>query len=68
MDYNTNHPEKRSGEVWITNTDRAGFEQISFKTKRPGVVAYSPTGENLFSERFFPVFVLKSELKTTRKE
>lgn len=60
------HPEILLGEVWITNeTDDLYFQQLNFKTKRAGTVAYNIYGKPVYS--LFPIFVQKIELDQRKK-
>ena len=61
---NTTHPEIREGEVWITNICPKSwhgdtFNEIGWKTKRKGVVAYKRNGE--IDENSYPVFIQLKE-------
>lgn len=62
---NDQHPELRPGEVFLTNC--AGekiFQDIGWKSKRQGKVAYGADGQPI--EGYFPVFVQKDELEENR--
>ena len=60
---NANHPELRSGEIFLTNADQEGWSTIGWKSKRKGQIAYDRSGNRLFSTQpFFPVFVEEKEL------
>lgn len=54
------HPEKREGEIYLTNTDPGDYEKIGWRTKRLGLIAYSLDGHAIDSLR--PVFVSRAEL------
>ena len=59
---NSNHPELRSGEVYISSLFRPeDYDFLPYKTKRKGVKAYGLTGEIMSG--CFPVFVQESEMK-----
>jgi len=60
-----NHPDRREGEVWITNATEVQFREMAWKTKRLGYEAYNRCGHLIpFSEEgLLPVFVQSSELK-----
>ncbi|MEK7100248.1 MAG: hypothetical protein AAB872_00375 [Patescibacteria group bacterium] len=69
--FNKNHPEKRNGEVFLTNVgdhDREflfleddNYQRIGWKTKRKGSVAYDVNGKEVYGMK--PVFVQRSELE-----
>jgi len=67
--FNVNHPEKRSGEVFLINTSGIGSVCIGYETKRLGDNAYDSKG-NLISnpmnrgekEEIYPVFVKYAEM------
>jgi hypothetical protein len=64
MSFNKNHPECRAGEVFLTNTDDKDWDDIGWKSKRRGQVAYDRSGlPVLTSGSFFPVFVQRDELE-----
>jgi hypothetical protein len=49
------HREMRDGETFLSNSNDAGFAQLSYKTKRKGRVAYDANNEIL--PQYFPIFV-----------
>ncbi len=57
------HPEIVNGEVFFTNTNKSGFDDISWVTKRKGVFAYDGNGGRIPRSDWFPVFVSISELQ-----
>ena len=60
QNFNTNHPELREGEAWVTNSSQDGSE-IHLRTKRIGKTAYDVNGTPV--EGLLPVFALKTELE-----
>lgn len=66
-----NHPELRTGEVFLTNASdnpgghpddpRSDWEVIGWQTKRRGNVAYNRKGKPI--RDMFPIFVQRQELK-----
>ena len=75
-DFNKNHPERLSDEVFITNADdeinfpegKSSFQVIGWKTKRRGNVAYDINGKPLGSRwpESFPVFVKQKEIRAEK--
>jgi len=65
-DYWRYHPQRKKGEIFLTNTDSHLYDLIEWKTKRADTDAYERFGDG---ERFgeypetFPVFVKIEELK-----
>ncbi len=57
------HPELRNGEVFFTNSDKASFGKMSWKTKRLGAQAYNGVGEKIQHEDWCPVFLQESEMR-----
>ena len=49
-----NHPEKRKGELYLTNSEQWG-ENIGYKSRRIGKVAYDVYGNPVSG--FVPVFI-----------
>jgi len=62
-----NHPEKKAGEVFLTNASKGQWDQTGWKTKRAGTVALDIHGKK-YSEypTKFPVFVQRSELEASK--
>lgn len=61
----TNHPETMPGEVFASNMNLRGFEDLQFVTKRRGSVAYDAWGKPIHEYEkydFRPVFVQATEL------
>lgn len=59
------HPEILAGEVWVSNSDDELFNEMRWKSRRAGVIAYNSYGKQLTQQEcpgMFPVFALKSEL------
>lgn len=59
------HPEMANDEVFVTNTNEEDFDDIGWKTKRKGKIAYDPSGVPL-GNRWpwsFPVFAKKWEIR-----
>ena len=56
---NDNHPETRVGEMYLTNSDTAGYGMIGWKSKRKGLRAYSKKDKVI--AQLFPVFIQKQE-------
>jgi hypothetical protein len=59
--FNSNHPEKLEGEVFLSNGWEDDYMQFGWKTKRKGNQAYDIYGTPL--KTGYPVFVKKSELQ-----
>ncbi len=60
MSWNENHPEIMEGEMFITNEfDVFVYNEIRWKTKRMGKIAYDINGKFLYG--WFPVFIQKKE-------
>jgi hypothetical protein len=62
---NKTHPECRSDEVFITNSDIETYSEIGWKSKRKGNVAYGTDGKPLGNRWLgaFPVFAKKDEIR-----
>jgi hypothetical protein len=59
------HPEIKSGEVFITNADASSFFSVGWKTKRRGNIALDSLGRPIGQRAWpgcFPVFAQKNEL------
>lgn len=59
------HPEIESGEMFLTNSDIDGYENIHWETKRKGDVAYDINGNII--KGMFPVFISREEYKKKYK-
>lgn len=60
--FNTTHPERREGEVWIMNVDNKGYVALDsrqYRTARRGETAYRPDGSVVTG--WYPVFVQADE-------
>lgn len=57
------HPELRTGEIFLGNGNEAGFNQLCYRTKRSGRKAYGTDGKQL--PQYFPIFVTIEEYKVT---
>ena len=58
------HPETEPGEVFITNcsyTNDDSYEQMEWKTKRVGLIAYDSDGRPV--RGLYPVFVKLEEVR-----
>jgi len=55
------HPEKRSDEIFLTNSTMGDVHSIGWKTKRVGNYAYDIKGCEV--RGLFPVFVSRKELE-----
>jgi len=62
------HPERRSDEVFLMNTDTAGFDEITWRTKRKGKESYWGDGTKYPFDHVFPVFVKKAEIAESRPD
>lgn len=61
-EFNQYHPELRPGEMFLTNeSSQEFFDQIVYKTKRAGNVAYDIYGKPV--EGLFPIFAQRSEVE-----
>ncbi len=60
------HPEIKTGEIFFTNATRDQFKSMKWVTKRLGAIAYNGNGEKLNIEKWYPVFLLKEELKLSK--
>jgi hypothetical protein len=62
MPFGLPHAEAQVGEVWMANVTKAGFNRVSFRTKRLGVNAYS-IDDKLLPEidGLRPLFIQRSE-------
>jgi hypothetical protein len=56
------HPELEEGEVFLTNSNQRVFDQMSWNTKRKGLVALDGEGLMTNNNDWFPVFINKKEL------
>lgn len=56
------HPEAEEGEIFLTNSNQKAFEEISWSTKRKGLVALDSNGLMTSNTDWFPVFIGKKEL------
>lgn len=56
------HPEMLPGEVFIANSSEEYYDQIGWKTKRCGDVAYDWYSNEV--EGLFPVFAQESEMRS----
>ncbi|MDP2676574.1 MAG: hypothetical protein Q8O83_02735 [bacterium] len=58
------HPEQTSEEVFLGNFGDDGWDDIGWKTKRQGSVAYDKNGAIIKTiDRMFPVFAKRKELE-----
>jgi hypothetical protein len=69
---NANHPELKKAEVFLINViSEKVFNDINYKTKRMGAVAYSEPGKEIKKlcegGGPFPVFVQKAEYDEINK-
>lgn len=55
------HPELHGGEIFLTNANHEDYDEIIWKTKRAGKVAFSKSGQAIPKQ--FPVFVQRLELQ-----
>ena len=53
------HPEIKQGEIFLTNSTLEDYNNIGWKTKRRGIVAYDINGNVI--KGLFPVFILREE-------
>lgn len=65
---NKNHPERRSGEIFVGNSNNYGFENIGWKTKRKGDKAFYSFGKEYADQSYFPVFASEEEVKKQNSE
>lgn len=49
-----NHPERRFGEVFLSNINSSSWDLIRRKSKRQGIVAYGDDGK--VTDDYFPIF------------
>lgn len=56
------HPELRVCEEFFTNANLQGFQDMNYKTKRIGNVAYDGIGNRLKYIDWYPVFLKKDEV------
>lgn len=56
------HPERRDGEVWITNETLESFHIYDHQTKRLGEVAYDIWGQPVAG--LYPIFANEAELNS----
>lgn len=61
------HPELKDGEVFFTNSSLSDFQEMAFKTKRMGKVAFDGKGNQLNHEDWYPVFIKIEELELSEK-
>jgi hypothetical protein len=61
------HPELGDGELFFTNSDLLEFEQMTWRTKRKGNIAYDGNGNPLSNENWFPVFLQQMEIALVGK-
>jgi hypothetical protein len=52
--FNYNHPEMNSNEMFVTNTANPNMDNIGWKSKRLGVIAYNTDGKPV--NGLYPVF------------
>ena len=57
------HPELLDNEVFFTNSSLSDFQEMAFKTKRMGKVAFDGKGNQLNHEDWYPVFINNLEMK-----
>lgn len=58
------HPEKKTGEILLTNGVQGFFDKLPYATKRIGKVAYDLNGDKLKGDLLkdcFPIFVGEAE-------
>ncbi|MBP6929749.1 MAG: hypothetical protein KBB77_02325 [Candidatus Moranbacteria bacterium] len=60
------HPEMKSGEIFLSNGNDAGFAQLSYQSKRKGEKAYDQQGRHL--PGLIPIFVNKAEYLRLRSQ
>tara|TARA_R110000850_G_scaffold108_5_gene873 strand:+ start:271 stop:480 length:210 start_codon:yes stop_codon:yes gene_type:complete len=58
--FNSEHPELKSGEMFVTNTANNLMTNIGWHTKRLGRVAYDVYGDPI--QGLYPVFKSKDEV------
>jgi hypothetical protein len=64
FNFERDHPERASDEVYIANTDQEDVIDIGWKTKRAGNIAYDIRGKKIGQyPKVFPIFVKISEIK-----
>jgi len=60
---NANHPELRSGEIFLCDASENSYRHIGWKSKRRGEKSINPTvSRGQQATDLAPVFVLRSEL------
>ena len=64
MSFNDNHPERKSGEMFLCNTSLKNYGSIGWSSKRMGKKCYLTSGE-LFGG-LYPVFIKKSEYMSSK--
>lgn len=57
------HPEENDTEIFFSNTNSQGFQQLAWKSKRKGVRTFNGKGEEFTVEGCFPVFISREELE-----
>lgn len=69
QDFNKNHPERRSDEVFLTNSDN-GLAVSAYKTLRVGTISYDQSGKPLGNrwQGSHPVFVKIAEIEKYDEE
>ncbi len=67
--FNDSHPELQPGEIFLTNARSWEWDEIPYRSKRKGHVAYDIHGTKVpASEMAFPVFIAAAELHTAAKD
>ena len=66
--FNGQHPELKTGEIWIGNFKKKDLPKVKYLTQRVGQKAYDAEGQLILPQgQWRPVFIQSSEMSERRK-
>ena len=63
-----NHPELRGNEFYLGNFTKKSFQDVGYRTRRAGYMAYDSKRKPINDGVLFPVFVDKEEYRDVQEE